>query len=231
MPALRALDALVRLARARRKHAARAARRDHVVDVAALGRGVGVREPRAVVVDQLRAARGRSSASASSLRNTMFTAPSAPITATSAVGHAKLKSAAGASSHHVVRAAVRLARDHGQLRHGRLGVRVEQLRAVPMMPPHSWLCRGGTRARRRTSPAARRTRRTSARSARPSRRADVEHAGQLDRLVADDPDRVPAEAREAADDVLRVCGVDLEEVRLSSTIASMTRFMSYGRFG
>src|SRR2546430_4548444 len=40
-----------------------------------------------------------SSASASSLRKMMFTAPSGPITATSAVGHAKLKSARRSEEH------------------------------------------------------------------------------------------------------------------------------------
>ena len=44
------------------------------------------------------------------------------------------------------------------------------------------------------------------------RGVDVEHAGERVRLVADDPDGVPAEPREAADDVLRVVGLELEEV-------------------
>ena len=44
------------------------------------------------------------------------------------------------------------------------------------------------------------------------RRVDVEHAGERARLVADDADRVPAETREAADDVLREALVHLEEL-------------------
>jgi hypothetical protein len=43
------------------------------------------------------------------------------------------------------------------------------------------------------------------------RGVDVEHACERGRLVPDDPDRVAAEAREAADDVLRVERLQLEE--------------------
>ena len=44
------------------------------------------------------------------------------------------------------------------------------------------------------------------------RRVDVEHARERRRLVPDDPDGVPAEAREAADDVLRPVRLHLEEL-------------------
>jgi hypothetical protein len=44
------------------------------------------------------------------------------------------------------------------------------------------------------------------------RRVDVEHAGERPRLVSDHADRVAAEPREAADDVLGVALVDLEEL-------------------
>ena len=44
------------------------------------------------------------------------------------------------------------------------------------------------------------------------RRVDVEHAGERPRLVADDADRMAAEPREPADDVLRPALVHLEEV-------------------
>ena len=43
-------------------------------------------------------------------------------------------------------------------------------------------------------------------------RVDVEHARERGRLVADDPDRVAAEAGEAADDVLREARLHLEEL-------------------
>ena len=44
------------------------------------------------------------------------------------------------------------------------------------------------------------------------RGVDVEHARERGRLVADDADAMAAEPREAADDVLRVARLDLEEV-------------------
>ena len=75
------------------QHRPRAPRLDHVVDVAALGGGVRVREALAVVGDQLGAPRLGVVGLRESLRKMMLTAPSGPITATSAVGHAKLKSA------------------------------------------------------------------------------------------------------------------------------------------
>ena len=43
------------------------------------------------------------------------------------------------------------------------------------------------------------------------RGVDVEHARERGGLVADDPDSVPTEPREAAHDVLRVRRLDLEE--------------------
>ena len=61
----------------------------------------------------------------------MFTAPSTPITAISAVGHAIVHVAAHVlAAHDVVGAAVRLARDDGDLRDGRLAVGIQQLGAV-----------------------------------------------------------------------------------------------------
>src|SRR4029077_13649659 len=79
----------------------------------------------------------------------MLTAPSGPITAISAAGYDTLKSARMCLlpmtsyappydlrvitvilRHVVVHAAVLLSRDHRDLRHRRLGERVEQLRAV-----------------------------------------------------------------------------------------------------
>ena len=75
------------------QHRPGAARLDHVVDVAALGGGVRIGEPLLVVGDQLGALASASPFPSSSFRKTMLTAPSGPMTATSAVGHAKLKSA------------------------------------------------------------------------------------------------------------------------------------------
>ncbi len=44
------------------------------------------------------------------------------------------------------------------------------------------------------------------------RRGDVERAGEVQRLVGDDADGAAGQARQADDDVLRVVGVDLQEV-------------------
>ena len=61
----------------------------------------------------------------------MFTAPSGPITAISAVGHAKFMSVRMCFwSHDAVRAAVRLPRDHRNFGHGRFGKGKQQFRAV-----------------------------------------------------------------------------------------------------
>ena len=72
-----------------------------------------------------------SAASCSSLRNTMLTAPSGPITAISAVGIGEVHVGADVlAAHDDVGAAVGLARDHRDLRHRRLAEGVEQLGAV-----------------------------------------------------------------------------------------------------
>ena len=84
-----------------------------------------------------------------------------------------------------------------------------------MIPPHSCAVTG-----RKPANVDERDERDVERVARahePRRfhgRVDVEHAGQSPRLVADDPDGVPAETREPAHDVLRVPLVHLEELAL-----------------
>ena len=60
------------------------------------------------------------------------------------------------------------------------------------------------------------------------RGVDVEHAGQRVRLVADDADGMAAEAREAADDVLRVVRPAARGSRRRRRPRSTTRLMSYG---
>ena len=82
-----------------------------------------------------------------------------------------------------------------------------------MIPPHSCAVPGrkpGHVDERDERDVERVARADEARRLR--RRVDVEHAGERARLVADDADRVPAEAREAADDVLREALVHLEEL-------------------
>ena len=82
-----------------------------------------------------------------------------------------------------------------------------------MMPPHSWAGTGqeaghvAEREQRDVEGVA------GAHEARGlGGGVDVEHARQLVGLVADDADRVAVQAREAADDVLGVVLVHLEEL-------------------
>ena len=143
------------------------------------------------------------------------TAPLAPITAISARGQAKLTSPRRClDAHHVVGAAVGLARDHGDLRHRALGVGVQQLGAVlddaavllavPGMKPgtSTKVTIGMLKA------SQKRTKRAALIAA-----LDVEAAGQHQRLVGDDAHRsAPSMRAEADHDVLRVVGLQLEEV-------------------
>ena len=97
--------------------------------------------------------------------------------------------------------------------HGRLGVGVEQLGAVADDPAPLLLG-----AREEAGHVAERDQRDvegvagADEAAGLAARVDVEHAGELIRLVADDPDAVAVQTREAADDVARVVLVDLEEL-------------------
>src|SRR4029079_17055008 len=153
-------------------------------------------------------------------RNTMFTAPSGPITATSAVGHAKLKSArmcfelmtsyAPPYALRVITASF-----------GTVASQYAYSSLAPwrMIPPHSCSVPGrkpGTstnvtsgmlnashvRTKRApfTDESMSSTPATEARSF--PRRVEVEHAAERFRLFADDADDVPAEPREAAHEVL-----------------------------
>jgi ABC-type Fe3+-hydroxamate transport system substrate-binding protein len=99
---------------------------DHVVDVAALGGDVGVGEALLVVL-AISSARARSSGRrrlGELLAVDDVDRALGPITAISAVGQAKVEVGAEVLGvHDVVGAAVGLAGDHGELRHGRLGSR------------------------------------------------------------------------------------------------------------
>ena len=116
-------------------------------------------------------------------------------------------------AHDVVRAAVGLPRDHRQLRHRRLAVRVEQLRAVAD-DPAPLLVGAGQEARHVDERHERDVERVAGadEARRLHRGVDVEHAGDRVRLVADDPDRVAAEPGEPADDVLGEARVHLQEL-------------------
>ena len=116
------------------------------------------------------------------------------------------------AAHDVVGTAVRLARDDRQLRNGRLGVGVQQLRAVTDDPAMFLVDTG-----QETRHVDERHQRDVEGIACPDeprgldRRIDVEGAGEDGRLLRDDPDAAPAESREPDDDVLRPAGLDLQE--------------------
>ena len=116
-------------------------------------------------------------------------------------------------AHHVVRAAVGLARDHRHLRHRAFGVRVQQLRAV--LDDAAVLLRGagheaGHVDERDDRDAERVAEADEAR--RLDRALDVEAAREHQRLVGDDADRRALHPAEADHDVLRAVGLQLEEI-------------------
>ncbi|MPM37910.1 hypothetical protein SDC9_84530 [bioreactor metagenome] len=116
-------------------------------------------------------------------------------------------------AHRQVGTAVRLADHDGHLRDGRRGVGVEQLRAVA---DDAAVLLGD--ARQEAGDVDEGDQRDVEGVAEPDElRAlvggvDVQHAGHHTRLVRHDADGVPVDAGEADDDVLRVAGLDLEEV-------------------
>jgi hypothetical protein len=57
---------------------------------------------------------------------------------------------------------------------------------------------------------------------------DIQTAGQHQRLVGDDTDRVTIHAAKADDDVLGVIGLQLEEVIVVDDLDQINSFMSYG---
>ena len=162
------------------QHGAGAPRFDHVVDVAALRSGVRVRELLLVVGDQLRALR-------IGVAGVVELAAEDDVHRAVRPHHGDLRSRPGEvevgadvlGAHDVICAAVGLTRDHRQLRHRRLGVRVEQLRPVPD-DSAPFLRRSGEKARH----VDERHERDVECIARPNeprrlvRRVDVEHPGQ-----------------------------------------------------
>ena len=122
----------------RDQHRACRPRLDHLVDVAALGGVVRVREALLVVGDQLGAARLRVVRLLELLAEDDVDGSLRPHHRD--LGRRPGDVEVGADvlrTHDVVGAAVGLARDHRQLRHGRLRECVEKLRTVADDPPHS----------------------------------------------------------------------------------------------
>ena len=189
-------------------------RQDHVVDVAALGCHVGVGEAGLVVVDQLQAALVRR-------RRLGDVAPIDDVDGALGPHDRDLRLRPGEVEvgqhvlrvHDVVGAAVRLAGHDGQLRHRRLGERVQELRPVADDPAPLL-----ARSRQEAGDVAEREQRDVEGVAEADEagallgRVDVEHAGELRGLVADYADRPPVQPREPDDDVAREVLVDLEEL-------------------
>ena len=195
-------------------------------------RRVGVGEARLVVVHaQLLTALVRRRQGGDVAAVADLTAPSGPVAAISTCGQAKLKSAPRCLERvDAVRAAVGLARDERDLRHGRLGVRVQQLRAVAD-DPAPLLC--GTRQNRARRPGdGIRMLNAShcARSARPSRRPLCQARRRARPAGCRRSHRVAVEQCEPADDVRREVLVHLEELPVVDD-ERITSRMSYGLFG
>ena len=182
----------------------RLVRHDHVVDVAALGRRVGVGEPRLVVVHQLLAPLvGR--------RGALDVAPVDDVHGALGPHHRHLRLRPGEVEvgqhvlgvHDVVGAAVGLARDDRELGHRRLRERVQQLGAVAD-DPAPLLARAGQEAGHVGEGEQRDVEGVAeAHEARGLLTGvDVQHPGHLRRLVAHDADRPSTQSREADDDVL-----------------------------
>ena len=198
----------------RDEHRSRPPRLDHLVDVAALGGVVGVREPLLVLGDQLLAARVGVGRLSELLAEDDVDGALRPHHRH--LGGRPREVEVGADvlrAHHVVRPAVRLAEDHGQLRHGRLGVGVEQLGSVTD-DPAPLLLGAGEEAGHVDEGDERDVEGVAGADEAGGlrRRVDVEHPGERLRLVPDDPDRVTSEPGEAADDVLGVALLDLQEL-------------------
>ena len=168
---------------------ARLARPDHLVDVAERRGLVRVGELLAVLGDVARRAPRPDRPPSPARRGTRCsTAPSGPITAISAVGIREVDVGADVLGRHdVVGAAVRLARDHGQLGHGRLGERVEQLGAV--LDDAAALLGGAGQEAGHVDEGHERDVEAVAEAdeaRRLHRRVDVQAAGQVRGLVGDD---------------------------------------------
>ncbi|CAB5392092.1 unnamed protein product [Rhizophagus irregularis] len=117
--------------------------------------------------------------------------------------------------HHVIRAAIRLARDHGDLRHGRLGIGEQQFRA--MLDNAVQFLRGARQEARHVDEGDDRNFERIAEPHEPCRllgRIDVEAPGEHHRLVGDEADRAALDPPEADDDVGGMRRLHLEEIAL-----------------
>ena len=183
---------------------------DHGIDVSTLGRHVRIEQPLGVVGLEgrplvgcgppLEDRRGLAGAHHGELRP--------------GPGQAQVV-AHGLGVHHDERAAVALAQDHADSRHGGAGVGEHQLGAVADHPaPFEILA--GVEARRVDERDDRQIERVAERDEAGGllRTGDVEGAGERHRLVGDDADRPPVDGREGGDRVGRPPVAQLEEAAL-----------------
>src|SRR3954463_3289253 len=214
--AIRSLLALgAQSSQRRRQNAPRIRCGDHVVDVAALGRDIRVREPRLELLLQCEL-----------LATAVVVVDDAPQRASvedlhraRRAHHRDLRRGPGTAPivaeplrvHDDVCAAVRLAQHDAQTRHGRIAVGIHELGTVSDHPAPleilSGLEPGGVDERQqrdveRVAPLHE--------ARRLLRRLDVERSGPLDRLVGDDADGVTVESAERGHDVGRVVCPQLE---------------------
>ncbi len=179
------------------------ARADHIVHVATGGDGERVGEAFFVVRDEFGAFGAGSGAAAISRREITATAASGPITATSAVGPGEVEVCAYRfGTHHHVCTAVRLARDHRELRHRRFTVGIQELRAMPD-DAAVLLRRAGKKARHVFKGDERHIKGIAQphKARRFLRGVNIERAREVQRLVRHDAHRVAIQPREAGEDV------------------------------
>src|ERR1022692_4036439 len=115
-------------------------------------------------------------------------------------------------SHHAISAAVRLARDDGDLRHGGLGVGVEQLGAMAD-DPAEFLSGAREEAGNVLEGQNRNVERVAEahETGALDRRIDIQAAGQVGGLIGDDAHGTPVQPREAHHDVAGKVLMDFEE--------------------
>ena len=200
--------------------AARVRGRDHRVDVAALGRDVGVEQRVLVLLVQLGAQRVHVLAAVRGRRERLAVHD---VRRAGGAHHRDLGARPGQvdvraemlGAHHVVGAAVGLAGDHRDQRDRGLRVGVDQLGTAPD-DPVPLLVGAGQEAGHVHEGQHRHVERVAGahEPRRLLRRVDVQTAGELGRLVGHHPDAVPVHPAVPDHDVRRVHRLHLEELAL-----------------
>src|SRR2546421_6411692 len=188
------------------------ARFDHVVEVPHPGRDVRVREPVPIFLDEFSLPFRGFLRLLDLLLEDDLNGALGPHDGEFRGGPSEIEVPADMfRAHDVVGSAVGLARDHRDLRHGRLAEGEQELRAVPD-DPAELLFRPGEEAGHVDEREEREVEAVAEpdEPRRLDRGVDVEGAREHLGLVPDNPDRMTLEAREAYDDVPRPLLVHLE---------------------